>query len=190
MYRCPWPGDDQLYVKYHDQEWGVPVRDSRLLLEGLILDGAQAGLSWITILRKREGYRAAFDSFDPERIAAYGEGDVARLLSDPGIVRNRLKILSAIRNARAYLQIETGRGEFADLVWSSVGGTPIQNRWESCSQIPVSSPESDALTRELKRRGFNFVGTTIVYAFMQAVGLVNDHEVACFRHAAVQEKAP
>lgn len=187
MYRCPWPGNDPLYMAYHDEEWGVPQHDSRALFEGLVLDGAQAGLSWITILRKRDGYRRAFDQFEPARIAAYGEGDVERLLGDPGIVRNRLKIRSAIQNARAYLAIETGRGEFSDLLWSAVGGYPIVNRWESCSQVPATSAESDRLSRELKLRGFNFVGSTIIYAFMQAVGMVNDHEVACFRYQAVQE---
>ena len=181
--RCAWCGADPLYVAYHDQEWGVPLHDERALFEALILDGAQAGLSWITILKKRENYRRAFDNFDAERIARYGEADVARLLADPGIVRNRQKIAAAIGNARATLKIREAFGSLDAYLWRFVDGEPIQNAWEDDSQIPARTPISDALSRDLQQRGFKFVGSTICYAFMQGVGMVNDHTVDCFRHA-------
>jgi DNA-3-methyladenine glycosylase I len=178
--RCTWPlGGNDLYLEYHDQEWGVPAWDDRTQFEFLILEGAQAGLSWSTILNKREGYRAAFVDFDPERIARFGKRDVARLMKDPGIVRNRLKIESAISNAKAFLEFQ---GDFAGHLWSFVGGKPKQNNIAEHGQVPATSPESDALSKDLKKRGFKFVGSTIIYAHMQATGMVNDHLVACFRH--------
>jgi len=180
--RCPWAGDDPLYVAYHDTEWGVPITDRHRLFELLCLEGAQAGLAWITILRKRDGYRAAFDGFDARRMAAYTDADRARLRADAGIVRNRAKIDAFIGNARAYLEID----DFAALVWSFVDGTTIQNRWRRLEDVPAATPASDAMSRELRRRGFRFVGPTICYAFMQSAGLVNDHVVACFRHADLQ----
>ena len=183
--RCEWAGTDPLYVRYHDQEWGVPVRDDRLLFEYLLLEGAQAGLSWITVLRRREAYRRAFDGFDPERIARCDDRDVSRLLADPGIIRNRLKVHAFIDNARAFLELG-GPHEFSRLVWSFVGNETLQNRWRSLDQVPPETAESRAMSRELKRRGFRFVGPTICYAFMQAVGLVNDHVVDCFRHGALR----
>ena len=183
--RCPWCGDDPLYVAYHDREWGVPVRDDRTLFEFLILEGAQAGLSWLTILRKREAYREAFDGFDPARVAAMNGRAVRRLLADPGIVRNRLKIEAAIGNARAYLAVQEERGSFAAYIWSFVGDRPIQNAWTSLSRVPSTTPLAEAISRDLKQRGFRFVGPTIVYAHMQATGMVNDHLVGCFRHRQV-----
>jgi DNA-3-methyladenine glycosylase I len=177
--RCPWGTGDPLYLAYHDTEWGVPIHDDRQLFELLNLEGAQAGLSWITILRKRDGYRQALDRWDPERIAAYGADDEARLLADPGIVRNRAKIASVIGNARAFLAID----DFDRYVWSFVDGSPIVNRWTSMGGILAETDESRALSRDLKKRGFSFVGPTIVYAFMQSAGLVNDHLVGCFRYA-------
>lgn len=183
--RCQWCGSDPAYVAYHDEEWGVPVHDDRLLFEFLILEGAQAGLSWITILRKRENYRRAFHDFDVERIARYTERDVERLLGNAGIVRNRLKVASAIRNARAVLDI---REEFASLdsyLWNFVDGAPIQNAWKSMAELPAKTDRSDAMSKDLKKRGFNFVGSTICYAFMQAVGMVNDHTTECFRYTQV-----
>jgi DNA-3-methyladenine glycosylase I len=180
--RCPWCGDDPLYVEYHDREWGVPARDDAHLFEMLVLEGAQAGLSWLTILRKRENYRRAFDGFDPERMARYGEARVRSLLADAGIVRNRLKIAAAVDNARAFLAVREAHGSFARLVWSFVDGAPRINAWRSLSELPASTPESDRMSRELKRLGFRFVGSTICYAFMQSVGLVNDHLVDCFRY--------
>ncbi|GFO61958.1 DNA-3-methyladenine glycosylase [Geomonas silvestris] len=179
--RCGWAGSDPLYVSYHDLEWGEPVHDDRLLFEFLILEGAQAGLSWITILRKRPAYRAAFAGFDPEQVARFGEGDLARLLADPGVVRNRLKLNSAISNARSFLAVQQEFGSFDSYLWRFVDGVPRQNAWRSLSEVPASTSTSDALSRDLKRRGFNFVGSTICYAFMQAVGMVNDHTVDCFR---------
>ncbi len=179
--RCGWVSDDPLYIAYHDLEWGVPVRDARKLFEFLLLEGAQAGLSWITILRKREGYREAFHGFDPERIAAYGEADVARLLANPGIVRNRLKVRSAIGNARAFLEIQEG-GDFSEMLWDFADGEPRINAWPSLAEVPASTPESDAMSKALKKLGFKFVGSTICYAFMQAVGMVNDHTTDCFRY--------
>ena len=179
---CPWFGDDPLYRDYHHQEWGVPLYDDRSLFEFLLLEGAQAGLSWITILRKREHYRRVFDNFQPEKIACYDDKKVAQLLSDPGIVRNRLKIASAIKNARAYLTIVDSGRSFSDYIWQFVGGRPMQNHWQTLEQVPVTTAESDAMSRTLKKAGFNFVGSTICYAFMQATGMVNDHLTRCFRH--------
>ncbi len=183
--RCAWAGDDPLYLDYHDREWGVPVHDDRQLFEFLILEGAQAGLAWITILRKRENYRHAFDGFDPERIARYDDLKVRQLLADPGIVRNRLKVASAIGNAQAFLELQEERGSFDRFLWEFVGGEPIRNAWQSLSELPATTAESDALSKELKRRGFRFVGPTICYAFMQAVGMVNDHTVDCFRYREI-----
>lgn len=183
--RCAWAGEDPLYVAYHDEEWGVPVHDDRALFEFLVLEGAQAGLAWITILRKREAYRRAFKGFDPEKVARFGARDVERLMGDAGIVRNRLKIDSAIRNARAFLELQAKEGSFDAYQWSFVGGRPKQNAWKVQKDVPATSPESDALSKDLKRRGFNFVGSTITYAHMQAVGMVNDHIVTCRRHRPV-----
>ena len=180
--RCGWVGADPLYVAYHDQEWGVPEHDDRRLFEMLTLEGAQAGLSWLTILRKREAYRAAFDGFDPATVAAYDDAKVAALLADAGIVRNRLKIAATIRNAHAFLDFQRAHGSFDAYVWGFVGGTPKVNAWTALGQVPASTPESDALSKDLKRRGFTFVGSTIIYAFMQAIGLVNDHTTDCFRY--------
>ncbi len=183
--RCPWGAGDPLNLAYHDTEWGVPIHDDRHLFELLCLEGAQAGLAWITILRKRDGYRNAFDGWHPETIAGYGPEDEARLLADPGIVRNRAKIRSVIGNARAYLALADAPGAFDRYLWSFVDGTPIVNRWTSLGGVPAETDESRALSRDLKKRGFSFVGPTIVYAFMQSAGLVNDHLVSCFRHAEV-----
>jgi DNA-3-methyladenine glycosylase I len=180
--RCPWClSGNELYVRYHDTEWGVPAHDDRTQFEFLILEGAQAGLSWSTILNKREGYREAFAGFDPERIARFGKRDIERLLKNPGIVRNRLKVESAVHNARAFLELQASVG-FAAHLWSFVGGKPIQHRYETHAGIAAMSPESDALSKDLKKRGFRFVGSTILYAHMQATGMVNDHLVDCFRH--------
>jgi DNA-3-methyladenine glycosylase I len=180
--RCGWVTDDPLYIRYHDEEWGVPVHDDRRLLEFLILEGAQAGLSWLTILRKREAYRRAFARFDPKRVAEFGRAEAKRLLADPGIVRNRLKIDAAIDNARAFVAIQKEFGSFDRFVWSFTNGQPLQNRWRSLREIPARTAEANALSRELKHRGFRFVGPTILYAFMQAVGMVNDHVLDCFRY--------
>jgi len=179
--RCAWVGEDPLYVSYHDQEWGVPVHDDRLLFEFLVLEGAQAGLSWLTILRKREGYRKAFAGFDPVRVAAFGLEDVERLLADPGIVRNRLKVQSAVANARALLHVQEEFGSFDAYSWDFVRGRTLHNEWRTMDQIPAETPESKRLSADLKRRGFRFVGPTICYAHMQATGMVNDHTVDCFR---------
>jgi DNA-3-methyladenine glycosylase I len=185
MVRCGWvPEGDPLYEAYHDEEWGVPLHGERELFELLTLEGAQAGLSWSTILRKREGYRKAFEGFEPERVARYGKRDVERLLADPGIVRNRLKVESTVANARAVLALEGG---FDELLWSFVGGEPKLNRWRSLGELPAETAESKAMSKELKRRGFRFVGPTVCYAFMQAAGLVNDHTVDCFRYGEVAE---
>lgn len=181
---CPWARGSADETRYHDREWGVPSREPVHLFELLLLEGAQAGLAWATILRKREGYRRAFDRFDAARIAAYGDADVARLLADPGIVRNRLKVAAAIGNARAWLELEAGPGA-VPFLWQFVDGEPVQNRWRHMGEVPAATPASDAMSRELKRRGFRFVGSTICYAFMQAVGMVNDHLVDCPRHAAI-----
>ncbi|WP_417319462.1 DNA-3-methyladenine glycosylase I [Emcibacter sp.] len=184
--RCRWPGDDPLYCAYHDEEWGVPVYDSQALFEKLILDGFQAGLSWITILRRRESFLKAFDNFDPEKIAAYGETDIERLMNDPGIIRNRQKVLSTIKNARLYLDIEAEKeGGFSELLWSFTGGKPLYNAWEENSQVPAVTTESENMSKALKKMGFGFCGPTICYAFMQAVGMVNDHITSCFRHQEV-----
>lgn len=183
--RCPW-ARGKLYEAYHDAEWGVPVHDDRVLFEFLILEGAQAGLSWETILKKRENYRIAFDQFDPQRIARYGEPKRKKLLADAGIVRNRLKIDAAIRNANAFLAVQDEYGSFDDYIWRFVDGKPVQNAWKSPSDVPASTPASDAMSKDLKKRGFKFVGSTICYAYMQAVGMVNDHFVDCFRHLEVR----
>jgi DNA-3-methyladenine glycosylase I len=188
--RCAWVGDDPLSVAYHDREWGVPVHDDRVLFEFLVLEGAQAGLSWITILRKRENYRRAFAGFDPARVAAFGARDVRRLLGDAGIVRNRLKIETTIQNAKAFLAVQQEFGSFDRFQWQFVGGRPRRNAWTSTKQIPARTPESDALSKALKQRGFAFVGPTICYAHMQAVGMVNDHTVECFRYRQVSRKEP
>ena len=180
--RCAWVGQDPLYIAYHDQEWGVPLHDERALFEFLILEGAQAGLSWLTILKKRAGYRRAFADFDAERVARYGEADVARLLADPGIVRNRLKIAAAIGNARATLAVREAFGGLDGYFWRFVDGRPIVNTWRSLAEVPARTPLSDAISKDLRQRGFKFVGSTIVYAHMQATGMVNDHTVDCFRH--------
>ena len=181
--RCAWATSDPLYIAYHDREWGTPLRDDRGLFELLILEGAQAGLSWITILRKRENYRAAFDDFTPDKVAQYAEGKLAQLLADPGIIRNRLKIEAAVLNAKAFLEVQRVFGSFDKYIWQFVNHTPRQNMRRSMSEVPSSSKESDAMSRELRKRGFKFVGTTICYAFMQATGMVNDHLVDCFRYA-------
>ena len=179
--RCPWAKTD-LYVQYHDTEWGVPAHDDRLLFEFLILEGAQAGLSWETILKKRERYRDAFDQFDPAIIAKYGQKKRKSLLTDAGIVRNRLKIEAAIQNAKVFLAVQDEFGTFDEYIWGFVGNEPKQNVWMSFKEVPAKTPESDAMSDDLKRRGFKFVGSTICYAFMQAVGMVNDHLIGCFRH--------
>ena len=180
--RCEWAGTNPLMVEYHDRDWGTPVHDDRTLFEFLILEGAQAGLSWSTVLNKRERYRQVFDNFDAAKVARYTENKTAKLLADPGIIRNRLKVASAVRNAKAFLVVQEELGSFDAFVWQFVGGAPIVNRWRSLKQIPAQTAESDAMSRELKRRGFNFVGSTICYAFMQAVGMVNDHTADCFRY--------
>jgi len=180
--RCGWCGDDPLYCRYHDSEWGVPLHDDQALFEFLILEGAQAGLSWITILRKRENYRAAFDNFDAVRIARYNASKIESLLQDPGIVRNRLKVGAAVTNAQKFLDVQNEFGSFDAFIWRFVDGKPRQNAWRSLAEIPASTPESDAMSRELKRRGFRFAGSTICYALMQATGMVNDHTTDCFRH--------
>ncbi len=180
--RCPWSGSDPLYVDYHDKEWGVPVHDDRMLFEFLILEGMQAGLSWITILRKRENFRRAFARFDAGKVARFGKRDIRRLMADAGIVRNELKILAAITNAKAFLRVREEFGSFDDYVWRFVDGTPRINRWRGIGNIPASTPQSDAMSADLKKRGFKFVGSTICYAHMQATGMVNDHLTSCFRH--------
>jgi len=183
--RCGWAGDDPLYLAYHDREWGVPLRDDRRLFEMLILEGFQAGLAWITILRKRETFRAAFDGFDPERIARYGAARQEKLMRDEGIVRNRAKIAASIDNARGYLEVVAETGSFSAFLWQVVDGRPIANRFRRLDQVPAETPESKAMSKLLKARGFRFVGPTICYAFMQATGMVNDHLVDCFRHGEV-----
>lgn len=188
MERCPW-AKRELYVQYHDTEWGVPVHDDRLLFEFLILEGAQAGLSWETILNKRESYRTAFDHFAPASVAEYGQKKRKLLLSDAGIVRNRLKIEAAIQNAQIFLAVLHEFGTFDEYIWGFVGSEPKQNAWKSIEEVPAKTPESDAMSKDLKRRGFKFVGSTICYAFMQAVGMVNDHLVGCFRHGELSKTA-
>jgi len=182
LVRCPWCGSDPLYQAYHDHEWGVPLHDEHRLFEMLTLEGAQAGLSWLTILRKREEYRRAFAGFDPQIVAAFGDADVTRLLADPGIVRNRLKVASTISNARAVLEVQARYGSLDGFLWGFVDGVPIRNCWRSLQEIPASTPLSDRMSKELKRHGFRFVGSTICYAHMQATGMVNDHLVDCFRY--------
>ena len=186
-HRCTWAGNDPLYVKYHDEEWGVPVHDDRKLFEFLILEGAQAGLSWITVLRKRENYRRAFDNFDPPKVARYDAGKIQKLLRDEGIIRNRLKITSAVQNAFAFRAIQREFGSFDSYVWQFVNGKPLQRK--RGTPVLATTSESDALSRDLKKRGFNFVGSTICYSFMQAVGMVNDHDLQCFRYNQVAKLA-
>lgn len=186
--RCPWAQASALQAAYHDAEWGLPVHDDRKFFEFLILEGAQAGLSWDTILRKRDNYRRAFSGFDPIRVAHFGKRDVARLMQDAGIVRNRLKIESAISNAQAFLAVQEEFGSFDAYIWGFVGGKPKRNRWQKPAQVPASTPESDAMSKALKKRGFRFVGSTICYAFMQATGLVNDHLTYCHRHGKQERR--
>lgn len=182
MAKCPWALSSPLEEHYHDHEWGVPVRDDRLLFEFLVLEGAQAGLSWSTILKKREGYRKAFDNFDVETVAGYDDAKINALLTNPEIIRNRLKIHAAVSNAQAFLKIQQEFGSFTRYIWEFVNGSPIQNDWVSAKEVPVTTPQSDAMSRDLKKRGFKFVGSTICYAHMQATGMVNDHLVDCFRY--------
>ncbi len=188
--RCTWAGSDPLYVAYHDTEWGVPVTDDRVLFEFLILEGAQAGLSWITILRKRDAYRKAFAGFDAKKVAKFDDAKVATLMEDAGIVRNRLKITSAVKNAKAFLEVQKEFGSFAAYQWQFVGGEPTQAKRGSTSGVPARTEVSDALSKDLKKRGFSFVGSTIIYAHMQAVGMVNDHLVECFRHRECAKLRP
>ena len=183
--RCAWVTDDPLYLDYHDNEWGVPVRDGLKLFEFLVLEGAQAGLSWITILKKREAFRRAYDGFDPEVMARWDDARIVELMTDSHIIRNRLKIEAARKNARAFLKIQAEPGGFSAFLWNFVDGTPIQNHWDRHEEVPASTPLSERMSRDLKKRGFSFVGPTICYAFMQAVGIVNDHTVDCFRHAEI-----
>ncbi|HET7628217.1 MAG TPA: DNA-3-methyladenine glycosylase I [Bacillales bacterium] len=180
--RCDWAGSDPDMVAYHDHQWGVPLHDDRQLFEMLILEGAQAGLSWSTILHRRDGYRRAFDGFDPEMVARYDEDKIATLLQDTGIIRNKLKVRSAVTNAQYFLEVQKEFGSFADYIWQFVGGQPIVNHWQSHDEVPTTTPESDAMSKDLKKRGFKFVGSTICYAYMQSTGMVNDHLVRCFRH--------
>ena len=190
LIRCPWSlGVDDAYQRYHDEEWGVPVRDDARHFEFLVLESAQAGLSWAIVLRKREGYRRAFANFDAERVARFNSRSVERLVNDAGIIRNRQKIVAAINNARGFLEIQAEFGSFDNYVWRFVDGQPIRNRWKKQSEMPATSPESDALSKDLKSRGFSFVGSTIVYAHMQATGLINDHIVDCFRYEDCQKLA-
>jgi DNA-3-methyladenine glycosylase I len=185
--RCQWvPVDNPLYVKYHDEEWGVPIHDDRLLFEFLVLEGMQAGLSWLTILRKRENFRTAFDHFDPQKIALYNEKKIEELMQNSGIIRNRLKIVSAVQNAKAFLDVQAEFGSFDTFIWQFVERKSIVNKWKTLKEIPAKTPLSDAISKELKKRGFKFVGSTIIYAHMQATGMVNDHTVDCFRHIEVQ----
>ncbi len=183
--RCDWPGDNALMRAYHDTEWGVPLHDDRKLFEFLVLDAAQAGLSWLTVLKKRENYRKVFDGFDPVKVARYSEKKIEKLLLDPGIIRNRLKVNSAVQNARAFLKVQKEFGSFDAYIWQFVDGKPIQNRFKTLSELPAKTAESDAMSKDLKKRGFNFVGSTICYAFMQATGMVNDHCVDCFRYQPI-----
>ncbi|MGB1252564.1 MAG: DNA-3-methyladenine glycosylase I [Candidatus Promineifilaceae bacterium] len=187
--RCAWNTSDPIYVKYHDEEWGVPIYDDRLLFAKLCLDGAQAGLSWITILKKRESYWNAFDQFDAEKIVRYDEAKIAELLQNKGIVRNRLKVRSVVKNARGYLDILEKEGSFSDYLWGFVGGKPIQTQWATMEEMPTESAESRAMSKALKKRGFSFVGPTICYAFMEAVGFYNNHLTSCFRHEACRALA-
>ena len=188
MKRCEWAGKDGIEQSYHDNEWGVAIHDDRTLFEFLVLEGAQAGLSWSTILRKREGYRRAFDNFDAQKISRYAEADISRLLADPSIVRNRLKINAAVTNARAFLKLVEQFGSFDRYIWQFVHGRTIQNSWRTMTEIPSHSPESEAMSKDLQKRGFKFIGPTICYAFMQAVGMVNDHVVDCFRYQELRNE--
>ncbi len=183
--RCRWCGQDPLYMQYHDEEWGVPVHDDRKFFEMLILEGVQAGLSWITVLRKRDNYRYAFDNFDCEKVAAYDDAKIAALLADAGIIRNKLKITAAVKNAQAFLDIQREYGSFDHYIWRYVDGKPIQNTWASHEHVPAITKEAEQISKDLRKRGFKFVGPTICYAFMQAVGMVNDHTTDCFRHSAI-----
>jgi DNA-3-methyladenine glycosylase I len=184
-HRCPWPGDDPLMMAYHDAEWGVPVHDDRKQFEFLTLEAAQAGLSWRTVLHKREGYRQAFAGFDPEKVARFTPAKIEKLLLNPGIIRNRLKVQAAVNNARLFLKVQEEFGSFDAYIWRFVNGKPIVNHWKSLKQLPATSKESDALSKDLKQRGFKFVGSTVIYAHMQAAGMVNDHLVDCFRRAEI-----
>jgi DNA-3-methyladenine glycosylase I len=183
--RCPWAGSDPLYIDYHDTQWGVPLHDDRRLFEFLILEGAQAGLSWITVLKKRNNYRDAFDGFDPEKVARYRHDKIENLLKNEGIIRNRLKIAAAVDNARAFIKVQNEFSSFDAYIWGFVDGRPVRNEWGSMQQVPAQSEKSKLMSRELKKRGFKFVGPVICYAFMQAVGMVNDHLVDCFRHSEI-----
>ncbi len=187
--RCAWPGADPLYIKYHDKEWGVPVYKDRKLFEFLILEGAQAGLSWLTILKRREGYRKAFANFDVQKVARYNKRKIESLLKDPGIIRNRLKVECAVSNAKAFIKVQKEFGSFSNYQWQFVGGKPIKNKWKSIKELPVTTKESDAFSKDLKKRGFKFVGSTIMYAHMQAVGMVNDHVKDCFRYSSCGRKS-
>ena len=183
-FRCPWCLKFNEYIEYHDKEWGVPVHDDNIHFEFLILEGAQAGLSWSTVLKKREGYRKAFSDFDPKKVSRFTEAKIEKILQDPGIVRNRLKVYSVVNNAKRFLEVQKEFGTFDNYIWQFVGGKPIVNKWKQTSQIPATSHISDAISKDLKKRGFNSVGSTIMYAHMQATGMVNDHLVSCFRHKA------
>lgn len=186
--RCEWCGSDELYVKYHDEEWGIPVHDDRSHFEMLILEGAQAGLSWITILRKRENYRKAFDNFDVIKVAKYTDEKIEKLLQNPGIIRNKLKVRAAVTNAKAFIEIQKEFGSFDNYIWQFVNNKPIINKWKKMSELPATSIESDILSKDLKKRGFKFVGSTIIYAHMQAIGMVNDHTIDCYRYRATKVK--
>jgi DNA-3-methyladenine glycosylase I len=187
MNRCPWPGTDEMYIKYHDEEWGVPVHDDQKHFEFLILEGAQAGLSWRTILLRRENYRRAFDFFDPQKVARYDENKIAELLSNAGIIRNRLKIRSSVNNAKRFLEVQQEFGSFDKYLWSFVDFKPVVNEWKELSQLPAKTELSDRISKDLIKRGFNFVGSTIIYAHIQAIGLVNDHLVSCFRYEEIKK---
>jgi len=187
MKRCTWAKASPAEIKYHDEEWGIPLHDNRLLFEFLILEGAQAGLSWSTILNKRDGYRKAFDNFDVQKVSCYSAKKIDKLLLNPAIVRNKLKVNAAVTNAKAFLETQQEFGSFDNYIWQFVKDKPIQNSWKNASQVPTSTSESDVMSKDLKKRGFKFVGTTICYAYMQAVGMVNDHSVGCFRHATVKK---
>jgi len=185
--RCTWPGEDPLYIRYHDREWGVPVHSDRKLFEFLVLEGAQAGLSWITVLKKRAAYRAAFDNFDFNKVACYNETKIKQLLNNPGIIRNKLKIRSAISNASAFIDVRKEFGTFNKYIWQFVDGKPVQNKFSSMQQIPAKTALAEQISKDLKKRGFNFVGPTIIYAHMQATGMVNDHVVGCFRYKDIKK---
>ncbi len=187
MNRCPWPGIDEMYIKYHDEEWGVPVHDDQKHFEFLILEGAQAGLSWRTILLRRENYRRAFDFFDPQKVARYDENKIAELLNNAGIIRNRLKIHSSVNNAKRFLEVQQEFGSFDKYLWSFVDFKPVVNEWKELSQLPAKTELSDRISKDLIKRGFNFVGSTIIYAHIQAIGLVNDHLVSCFRYEEIKK---